>query len=68
MSEKTLKEVLQDMDPERSVYLQNVAYLIKEDALREARALSKKYFRDGFILGVLVTSIIAGICYYFGVI
>ena len=68
MSEKTIKEVLQGMDPERSIYLQNVANLIKEDALRDARSLSKKYFRDGFIVGVVLTSAVFGVLYYFGVI
>ena len=65
---KTLQEMLQGMDPERSIYLSQVANLIKEEALQDAKSLTMKYFRDGFIAGVILTSAVFGVLYYFGVI
>ena len=64
MTEKTIKEYLEGMDPERSFYVQKVAYTIKEEALQEARALTKKYFLHGWIAGIITASIIFTIVYY----
>ena len=68
MSEKSIKEVLESMDPERAIHIQNIAYMIREEAMHDARALSKKYFIHGMIAGIVITSMLAFIIklYYGG--
>ena len=63
-----IKEYLESMDPERALHIQKVAYMIKEEALHDARSLSKKFFRDGVIVGLLLSAIIFIIVRFFGVI
>lgn len=67
MSEKSLREILEDMDPERALHVQKIANMIREEALHDVKAHAKKYFRDGALVGSLLTIIACYVLKFFGV-